>query len=446
MSATGPTDPTSDHARQTAAEAWVYGHPMLENYRTMYAQAVDAADPRYVGGFGTFRHYWQPSTPENTDVVTPNNDTPYSWAWLDLRAEPWVVSVPAVDRYYILPFHDLDTTYVGYVGSRTTGQDAGMYLIAGPGWDGAVPESIAGVLRADTNLVGCAGRTMNTGTGATDIASLRAIQDKYKLCPLSVCLGEEPPAAVPEPAWPVWREEDGESIEFFTVLDFLLGFFPVLPAQTALRERLAGLGVTGGGEFEPADLSPELREAMRLGIADGRKRLADAEAETVRSTGLFGTRAELGEDHIARGAGADKGLYGLPTEEAWYGGWVVDGKGDRPPNAADHDYTVHFPAGQLPEGRFFWSATLYRLPERLLADNEIDRYSIGDRTPGVAYDPDGGLTLYVQHEKPDAPDEAANWLPAPDGPFTVIVRIYGPAKAVVDGTWQLPALTPRSRR
>ncbi|MGX1274382.1 DUF1254 domain-containing protein [Streptomyces phaeoluteigriseus] len=99
-----------DAVRATAAEGWVYGHPMLENYRTLYAQAVDADDHRYAGGFGVFRHYPQPSRPENTDVVTPNNDTPYSWCWLDLRAEPWVVSVPEMDRYYVLPFHDLDTT------------------------------------------------------------------------------------------------------------------------------------------------------------------------------------------------------------------------------------------------------------------------------------------------------------------------------------------------
>lgn len=92
-----------------AAEVWVWGFPLLENYRTMYPQAIDAEDPRFVGGFGVFRHYSEPFTPHNTDIVTPNNDTPYSWAWLHLRTEPWVVSVPAVDRYYVLPFHDLDS-------------------------------------------------------------------------------------------------------------------------------------------------------------------------------------------------------------------------------------------------------------------------------------------------------------------------------------------------
>lgn len=430
-----------DAVRATAAEGWVYGHPMLENYRTLYAQAVDADDHRYAGGFGVFRHYPQPSRPENTDVVTPNNDTPYSWCWLDLRAEPWVVSVPVMGRYYVLPFHDLDTTYVGFVGARTTGQEAGDYLIAGPDWGGSVPGGLAGVLRADTQLVGCLGRTYLAGVSESDVEDLRALQEQYHLQPLSAYAGQDAPAPAAEPVWPVWREEAGTGIGFFAVLDFLLGFFPVLAGQRDLRERLAALGIDGGGTFDPARLDPEVRTAMEEGIADGRERLDSALAGATTSTGFFGTREELGEDYLIRGVGADKGLYGLPPAEAWYGGWVVDSEGNRPPNAADRDYTIHFAADGLPTARFFWSATMYRLPERLLVANEIDRYSIGDRTPGLVYDEDGGLTLHVQRTRPADPQRAANWLPAPEGPFSVVIRMYGPDAAVLDGTWQLPPLT-----
>ncbi|MED7953985.1 DUF1254 domain-containing protein [Streptomyces sp. BE303] len=433
-----------DAVRETAARGWLYGHPMLENYRTMYAQAVDADDHRYAGGFGTFRHYPQPSRPENTDVVTPNNDTPYSWAWLDLRAEPWVLSVPVMNRYYVMPFHDLDTTYVGFVGARTTGQDAGDHLIAGPGWDGQAPEGIAGVLHADTQLVGCVGRTYLAGITDADVADLKAVQEQYRLRPLSAFTGHDAPAPAPEPDWPVWREEAGTSIEFFTVLDFLLGFFPVLPAQKDLRERLAALGVDGSGTFEPADLAPEVRTAMEQGIADGRERLAAVLDSATDASSFFGTREQLGEDYLTRSVAADKGLYGLPAAEAWYGGWVTDDAGNRPPNAASRDYTIHFTADRLPKARFFWSATMYRLPERLLVENPADRYSIGDRTPGLVYDQDGGLTLHVQHTRPADPQRAANWLPAPNGPFTVVIRMYAADPAVLDGTWTLPALTAGS--
>lgn len=432
-------------ARRTAAEGWIWGFALLENYRTMYPQAVDDAAPhtdsggRYVGGFGTFRHDSQPSTPANTDVVTPNNDTPYSCAWLDLRAEPWVVEVPAEDRYYVLPFHDLDTSYVGFVGARTTGRRAGRYLVTGPSHAAlAAPDGFDGVLRADTQLVGIVGRTYLAGPD--DVPVLRKIQEQYVLKPLSAHLGTEPPQAAPEPVWPVWREEVRDSIEFFTFLDFLLGFFPVLPAEADLRARLAALGI-GSGTFEPAALPADVREAVEQGIKDGRVELEQAADSAAGSTGFFGTRAQLGTDYLTRAIGVFKDLYGLPSDEAWYGGWLVDDQGNRPPDAEQHDYVIHFPAEQLPSARFFWSATMYRLPERLLVGNPIDRYSIGDRTPGLAYDADGGLTLYVQHAQPTDPARAANWLPAPAGPFTVIIRVYGPDASVTSGDWTIPQLT-----
>ncbi|MEU2239992.1 DUF1254 domain-containing protein [Streptomyces sp. NPDC018338] len=431
--------PTPEEARRTAADAWIWGYPLLENYRTMYPQAIDADDPRYVGGFGRFRHYAEPFTAANTDVVTPNNDTPYSWAWLDLRAEPFVVSVPEIDRYYVLPFHDLDTSYVGYVGARTTGREAGDHLLAGPGWTGTVPEGITGVLRADTFLVGVLGRTYLSGP--EDVPALRAIQERYLLRPLSTYEDTAAPHPVDEPVWPVWREEDLGNVEFFTLLDFLLRFFPVLEEDRELRERLAALGVSGSGEFEPSALAPAVRTAVEQGIADARARLEDAERDAIDSRRWFGTRAEHGTDYLTRAVGVDKGLYGLPAAEAWYAGWAQDDRGNRPPNAAHHAYTVRFAPGRLPPARFFWSATMYRLPERLLVDNEIDRYSIGDRTPGLVHDDDGGLTLYVRKDRPADPKQAANWLPAPDGPFTVAIRVYGPDPSVLDGGWRLPPLT-----
>ncbi|MEW1567919.1 DUF1254 domain-containing protein [Streptomyces sp. NPDC093509] len=434
------SEPTVEETRRTAAEGWIWGSALLENYRTMYPQAIDPADPRSVGGFGRFRHYSEPFTPANTDVVTPNNDTPYSWAWLDLRAEPYVVSVPAVDRYYVLPLHDLDTSYVGYIGARTTGSGAGDYLVAGPGWDGAVPQGIAGVLRADTFLVGILGRTYLAGPD--DVPALQAVQAKYLLRPLSEFTGTAPaPHPVEEPVWPIWREEDLATVEFFTTLDFLLQFFPVLDEERQLRDRLAALGVAGSGEFEPAALRPEIRTAIEQGIADARGRLEEAKKDAVDSTHWFGTRAEHGTDYLTRAVGVDKGLYGLPAAEAWYAGWAQDDQGNRPPDAATHDHVIRFAPGALPPARSFWSATMYRLPERLLVANEIDRYSIGDRTPGLVQDDNGGLTLYVRKDRPADPKQAANWLPAPDGPFTIAIRVYGPESSVLDGSWTLPALS-----
>ncbi|MFD0264676.1 DUF1254 domain-containing protein [Kitasatospora indigofera] len=438
-----PTLVDPDTIRPTAAEAWVWGYALLENYRTMYPQAVDDADPRFVGGFGVFRHYSQPSTPADTDVVTPNNDTPYSWAWLDLRAEPWVISVPAQDRYYVLPVHELDTVYAGFIGSRATGPGAGDHLIAGPGWQGEVPAGVDGVIRTATQLAGILGRTYLAGTSPEDLAELRAVQEQYRLRPLHEYTGTGAPPPAPQPVWPVWREEVLGTVEFFSFLDFLLGFFPVLPAEADLRRRLAALGVDGRGEFEPAALPVGVRAEIERGIADGRAELDHAAAVVTRADGLFGTREQIGDDPLGRAVAARKGLYGLPVEEAWYGGWVADSEGNRPPNAADRDYVLRFAPGALPPAEFFWSATMYALPDRLLVDNPLGRWSIGDRTPGLVRDPDGGLTLYIQVKRPADAEHSANWLPAPDGPFSIVLRLYGPDRSVLDGDWTLPELTPR---
>lgn len=433
-------EPTPEQARRIAAEGWIWGYPLVENYGTLYAQAVDEDDPRYVGGFGVFRHYPESFTPADTETVAPNNDTRYSWAWLDLRAEPWVVSVPDADRYYVLPFHDLDTSCLGSVGTRSTGQRAGDHLIAGPAWDQPAPDGITGVLRADGYLVGCLGRTRLEGP--EDGAGMRALQEQYRLHPLSAYLGEPAPRPAPEPLWPVWRPGALESLEFFTLLDFLLGFFPVLPAESVLRNRLAGLGVDGHGEFEPSALSGPVREAMAEGIAEARGRLAEAARRAPDPRHWFGTRAQHGEDYLTRAVGVRKGLYGLPAEEAWYSGWTADALGNRPPDAAERDYLIRFPPGELPPAEFFWSATMYRLPERRLVDNPARRYAVGSGTPGLVADDDGGLTLYVRHEQPDDPRQRANWLPAPYGPFAIALRLYGPSREVLDGGWRLPELTP----
>ncbi|MFI8326655.1 DUF1254 domain-containing protein [Streptomyces sp. NPDC085529] len=422
------TLPAAEDARRTAAEAWIWGYPLLADYRNLYAQAVDPTDPGSAGGFGSFRHDAAPVAPDGADIA-------HSTAWLDLRAEPWVLSVPATDRYHVLAVHDLDTVHAGFVGSRATGREGGHHLVAGPGWTGPVPDGVSGVLHTATHLAGVLGRTHVAGPD--DVPALRAVQEGYRLRPLSAFTDTAAPHPVEEPVWPIWREEETGTVEFFTVLDFLLRFVPVLAADRDLRTRLAALGVDGGGEFEPAALSPELRAALEAGIADGRARLAGAAAGTTRPAGLVGTRAELGADPLRRAIGAHEDLYGLPEVEVWQRDPAADG----PPDGARHAYRLHFAPGQLPPARFLWSASLYGLPGRRFAENAIGRSAIGDRTPGILYDDDGGLTVYVAHRRPADAKRAANWLPAPAGPFAVTLRLYGPDPSVLDGRWPLPRLT-----
>jgi hypothetical protein len=420
-------------ARAIAKEAYLYAFAMLENYQTWYKQAVDSSAPEYVGGFGNFRHYSEPFTPANHDVVTPNNDTPYSWAWLDLRTEPWVLTVPAVpkSRYYVVQWVDLFTQNFAYVGVRSTGFGAGSYLIAGPEWHGAKPPGIREMFHAETEIVGALVRTALDGP--EDVPNVRAIQAQYKLQPLSAFLGKPAPPAAPPITFPAYDNTKASGHDFIAYLNFLLQFAePPYPAEVAIRKRFETIGIGPGRTWDAAKVDPALLSAIDAGIADAKAELKAKLAVTYSSNGLFGPRSLLKTDYLTRDVAAAKGLYGNSLEEAWYGGY--DGDGSKPA-------IIHFPASQLPPAKFFWSMTLYTLPDRFLYANSIDRYSIGDRTKGLSYAPDGALTLYVSHTPPPKGD-AVNWLPAPDGRYVVVARVYGPKPPALDGTWKLPPLQP----
>ena len=432
---------TPVQARAIAKEAWLYAYAPIQGYQTMYNQTQNKDFPGYVGGFNRFRHYGRPSTPADKDIVTPTNDTPYSWAWLDLRAEPIVLSLPAVPapRYYVNQWFDLYTHNFAYTGVRTTGREAGNYLFVGPRWKGVVPKGIKKVFRAETEFIGTLTRTQLDGPD--DIAAMQAIQARYQLTPLSRFTGRPAPKPAPAVAWPAWDAKKAEGIGFITYLNALLPFMPTVPAEKAAFARFAKIGIGPGKPFDPDKLDPAIRTAIEEGIADASRELKEKALAQTESKSFFGTRGELGADYVMlRSMGAMLGIYGNTKEEAVYftqqtgpDGQVLDGR---------KHWVLRFEPGQLPPVNEFWSITMYTLPERLLAENPINRYSVGDRTPGLKLGPDGSLEIYMQSDDP-GPDKASNWLPAPKGPFFFVARLYGPKQAAIDGTWKLPPLTER---
>lgn len=428
---------TPDDARMIAAEAWAYARAPVILYETLYTQAVDVSAPNYVGGFNCFRHYDRLFTPADTDIVTPNNDTPYSWAWLDLRAEPILFSAPAVpDRYYVNQWVDLYTHNFAYTGTRATGRGPGTWMFAGPNWNGDVPDGVQGVFRAETDIVMTLTRT--GVDGAADIARMKTVQEGYRLMPLSAFLGRPAPPPAPAVHWPAWDKAAADGVGFITYLNALLPFMPPVAAEADMLARFARIGIGAGKPFDAATLAPELRAAMEAGIADAAAALrARLETETV-SMNLFGTRAQLGADYIYyRNAGATLGVLGNSKEEATYA--TQQTEADGAPLDGRARYVLRFPPGGLPPVAQFWSITMYGLPDRLLVPNPIDRYSIGDRTPGLGLDSDGGLTIRLQHDSP-GPQQESNWLPTPAGPFYFVARLYGPKAEVLDGRWSLPPL------
>lgn len=432
---------TPAEAKAIATAAWAWSYAPIEGYQTLYAQAVNADAPGYVGGFNRFRHYSRLATPADKDIVTPNNDTPYSWAWLDLRAEPIVLSLPAAPkRYYVNQWFDLYTHNFAYTGVRTTGREAGNYLFAGPRWKGKVPKGIKAVFRAETEIVGTLTRTGIEG-GAEDIPALQAVQAQYRLTPLSKFIGGKAPPVSPPVAWPPFDRARAEGLGFIPYINALLPLMPAAPSEVDLRARFARIGIAPGRAFDPAALDPAIRKAMEEGVAEAAAELKARALTEKSSADLFGTREFLGADYVyKRNAGAMLGIYGNSKDEALYGSQQTDKAGKVLDGS--RNWLLRFEPGQLPPVNEFWSITMYGLPERLLVANPIDRYSIGDRTPGLKLGPDGSLEIYLQSESPGK-DRESNWLPTPKGPFFFVGRFYAPKASALRGDWTLPPLIER---
>jgi hypothetical protein len=433
-----------DEARAIVRDAYVYGFPLVDNYRVQYAYFVDATDPEFKGVWNEVHSTAGVYTPEDKAVQTPNSDTPYSMVGADLRAEPLVVTVPAVepDRYYSIQFVDMYTFNFAYVGSRTTGNGAGRYLLAGPRWKGTKPPGVKAVFRSETEFASLIFRTQLFGPN--DLPNVEKVQAGYDVKPLSEFLKKPAPKDVPvvDFVTPLEADEERTSLGFFPILNFVLGFCPTNPSETQLMARFARLNIGAGRTFDADALDPPIRQAVADGMKDAWAVLADVEAKVqagrISSGDLFGTRQRLGNDYARRMAGAVLGIYGNTKEEAIYPAYAVDAAG-QPLDGAGR-YTLRFAPGGLPPVRAFWSLTMYQLPSRLLVANSLGRYLINSpMLPSLKRDADGGITIYVQRESP-GPGREANWLPAPAGPFFMVMRLYWPQPDALDGRWKAPPL------
>jgi hypothetical protein len=437
---------TPAEARTIAKEAYIYGSPMVDSYRVTYAYFVARGNPEYKGPFNQIHNFARLMTPDDKAVQTPNSDTAYSFLGLDLRAEPVVITVPKFtnNRYFVLQFVDAYTHNFSYVSSATTGSDGGSFLVAGPGWKGEVPTGVKKVIRSETELLLVPFRTQVFGPD--DIENVKAVQAGYKAQTLSAFLGQPAPKAAPAIDFikPLTPDQQRTSLEFFNILNFVLQFGPIHPSEKELMARFAKIGVGAGQTFDQGKLSPEMKTAIEQGIADAWQALAGVEKEMeagkVTSGDLFGTREHLHNNYLYRMLGAVWGIYGNSQEEAIYPTYTADADG-RKLDAAANRYTVRFAPGQLPPVKAFWSLTLYEMPASYLYANPINRYLLNSpMLPQFKKDADGGLTFYIQPESPGA-DKEANWLPAPKGPFKLVMRLYGPKAEALNGKWTQPPLS-----
>ena len=443
--------PTMAEVKAIAEEGFIYGLPLVMNYAANYEFFIDKTSSQFRAPFNTLVNEARVFTHKDTAVVTPNSDTPYSFAGLDLRAEPFVLSVPAIEkkRYYSVQLIDWNTFNYGYIGSRATGNEAGDYLIAGPGWKGETPPGIKKVFLSSTQFSIALFRTQLFNP--KDMPNVVKIQSGYKVQPLSAYLKQPAPAAAPAINWPKIDKELAKT-NFFEYLDFALQFAPAGPEEKDIRDKLARIGIGPGKTFNFKELSLEHKAEVALGMKEGDRKVDEKVANLGKDVNgwrifsAFGDRKFFNGDWLLRAAAARAGIYGNDAEEAVYPMTRSDGAG-QPLDGGKYHYTLTFAKDQLPPVNAFWSVTMYDGQTQLLVKNPIERYLINSpMLPYMKRNKDGSLTVYIQNQSPGKAKES-NWLPAPDGPIFMVMRLYWPKTeppSVLppgEGTWQPPAVT-----
>jgi hypothetical protein len=378
-----------------------------------------------------------------TDVVTPNSDTLYCQSQFDLRKEPVVVVVPPInDRYYSFEFLDAYTNDYTYLGQRATGGNGGTYLMAGPDWNGQVPEGMTKIW-TPTNLAWLITRTLVKSPA--DVANVNAIQNKIIVKPLSEFEANTTSSPVPVTATNTSKEIPigpqptliaPTGIKIFDEISAAMDGNPLNPPDPVLVTKLASIGV-GPGKVPSTEANDTIKTALQNGITEGQK-LIDAQVAnfgTLENGWLVNTAAGVyGTNYLFRAAVTQFGLGANIAQEALYPTTFTDNIGK--PLNGNNSYLIHFDPGQTPPVDGFWSVSMYN-DKNLFVDNPINRYSIGQYTEGLKNNTDGSLDIFIQNKNP-GPDKESNWLPSPEGSFNMVIRLYLPQPQALNGTWQLP--------
>jgi hypothetical protein len=436
---------TDIELRALAEEAVVFAYPLYEMSRMRAAtspQRTDAAGeaPKPLRWCNVFTHARQLLGAGKSRVVTPNNDTLYTNAWLDLGDGPLVIDVPdTAGRYYVLGLLDFYTNPFAHIGQRLTGTAARSFVVTPPGWRGELPAAFreAGAhIEAPTRWLWVIGRILVDGPH--DVAAVHALQEGFLVRTLGDWQAGKPP--VPKRFDPACDPKAPLTAAHFTAqVNRALRENPPPARDAGLLARFAPLGL--GPDADTDVLDDAQRTALQDALDAVLPRLRQAQSGTPSATGWVQmplVEGSFGDDRLARALVALKYIGMLESREATYPMAWHDASG-RTLNGS-HRYTLRFAPGAMPPVEAFWSLTMYDSRDYMLAANPIDRYAIGDRTPALRHDADGGLTLHIRHTRPESEAAQANWLPAPEGDFYLCLRAYVPRAEMLDGRYALPAL------
>ncbi len=428
------------HLADLVKRAYVYSFPVYEMYRTRYNAVYRPDNPKHAD-INRFFHERKLADHTFRDFTSPNNDTPYSSAWLDLSKEPVVISVPdTAGLYYVLALMDFYTNNFSYIGHRVTGTAKGDYLVVGPDWKGAIPAGLA-LIKSPTNAVWILGRTLVADEA--DLANLHKIQDQYKLAPLSVWKGEAgragtstgnpPPAPDPKDPWNYWK-----------IVNLGMTENPPSSSEGHLMAEFAQIGVGPGLVFDPGRFTAAQSGIVLQAMAAAAKAIPVVGRQNIKfrnGWSCFPSHiGNFGKDYDFRALVALGALGALEPAEAIYSSASTDKDGKI--LSGTSRYLLHFNKDDIPPVKAFWSLTMYELmPDgrAFFTPNSISRFSIGDRMPGLKYDAAGSLDIHIQHQPPGKNLES-NWLPAPPGAFRLTMRMYEPRESILNGTYTMPGI------
>jgi hypothetical protein len=425
---------TSSTAResdtQLATDAYVWGYPLVVTERTLQSLAALVPENHLT---------MQPARSglNSRTIVAPNTDTLYAVAPLDLRGEPYVLTVPAIhDRYYSFQLISAYTDSFAYIGTRATGGRAGRWAITPPGWHGTLPAGITRLASPTPQLL-VLGRFLVTDDA--DVARVHALGRNIALEPLSTITGAAPASSPPPIGQTAGTPQSvaAAGAAFFDQLGDALAINPPTdPQELRTLQRFAAIGIGPGRHPTVQVGEARVRAALAAGVRAGAAEIATAATKSIHTVNGWGVNLDIGtygHDARTRAVVADVGWGANVPQEAVYAHSGHDAAGTQ--YRGSHRYVLHFARGELPPVNAFWSVTMYG-PDHFFTANPINRYAIGDRTSGLQFGTDGSLDIYIQHDPPAGHE--ANWLPAPAGRFELTLRLYLPKSSVLDGRYVYP--------
>jgi hypothetical protein len=435
---------TEQEAQAISVDAYIYFYPLV----TMDVTRKQLTNVEPGKGIGAPMNvlYNVPAFPsaEMRQVVRPNFDTLYSFGYVDVTKEPMVVSVPDTGgRYYLLPMLDMWTDVFASPGWRTTGTQAGNFLLTPRGWSGTVPAGFARI-EAPTPYVWIIGRTKTDGP--EDYDAVHKIQAGYKITPLSewnkpaspVAVKIDPTVDMKTP--PKVQVDTMPAGQYFAYAAELLKLHPPHLTDEPIIARMRRIGIEPGKSFDFSKVDPAVRKELEDAPAVAQKLMEWKVSTIARVANHWSmntdTMGVYGNYYLKRAIVAQLGLGANLPEDAIYPLNLADETGA--PLDGANKYMIHFEKGATPPASAFWSLTLYD-GEGFQVPNSLNRFAVSSWMP-FKYNRDGSLDLYFQNESPGR-DKEVNWLPAPKGGFNLTMRLYAPQAEALTGKWNPPPVT-----